>query len=1704
MKRYLLGLMVLLMGAVSCQELYEEPNSVDYNLQDNQIWYTSSDNSYITFPEGAFNTSIVSHEFFGDKFIVTFNSTLTTIHSNAFEYAYNLSSITLPGTVRTVEPKAFANCNNLSQFKGDLATNDGLGLVINGKMCAFVNIYNAGYNSSYSIPNGVRELGDYLFAGNERLTSITFPSSLKKIGESAFQECRNLSEINGGSNLTDIGNRAFYLCDSLSSIELPHCLSYIGEEAFYYCMSLSRIAIPSNITEILARAFRECHSLTELSLPDSLESIGSEAFAACYNLEEVTIPESVTYIGSEAFDSCSELKSVFCKPTTPPTLGGYTFNGNHSERMFYVPAGSSQAYAKSSYWSEYMSSVIDYNYATGEVSPDLSQYDDSQMIRYKANSEITLTSSGTFGANFERSFWLDSKKEGVFIFDDSVTKIPNYAFYGCTALKSITLPDTVNSIGLDAFNGCSLLTAIYCKSLTPPTGSVGMFSGIPLNVAIYVPYTAYEEYKTATYWSDYAGYLVAYDFEHDEIYVHVEPAVVTFEDLDYYAAKDVAKYEEWSFLDSSEYSNKVIYPFEFDIQPESHGAYYYDIYECASDLLTDEEYKAALIASIETNGSKTQKYDYVVMSYGTDYTIVAIAANSNGEYGELAKLAVRCSSTGVNKEAITFVEWWEDMTGVSPALNVASELVVEASEGKYTLPYQIVNANASLKVKATTDADWIEELTVVEAEDKVTFYVSANESDASRSATITLSYGRATYDVIVTQQGKVVRYEIRYTTTDNTKVSLGTTYNWGANIVSNEYDSTSGGVITFDAAVTTIPAYAFQHSDIETIVLPDTVQSIDVAAFSSCSSLKDIDIPSSVTYIATDAFRYCTSLTEIIIPEGVESVGDYVFAGCTALKSVTLGGTLEAIGTYMFYDNSVLESVVISNGVNSIYEGAFWNCSSLKHITIPESVSFIGNSAFCNAYIEEVYFCGSVPPSFGSNIFNQYTYDIIIYVPEGSLVSYQSALSYYASRIVGYDFETNTPILYTIRYVTTDAESIYISDSFSDNCYLISNEYNASEGYGVLSFNAPITTIPDGAFSNYTRLAEIEIPEGVQVIGSSAFARCSTLTSINIPSSVTTLGNSAFGECTSLSSVTLPNNITTMDSYVFDGCTSLKSVVVGSGITSIPNGTFYECTALESVDILAPITSISGYSFYGCTALDTVYCRATTPPSGSETMFYNASSDFRVYVPFDSLAEYKKASYWKSYANNIIGYNYETGEIPGCEISYTTNDKRALELYTTEGFGASFVENRFDSSTGEGTLVFGGQVSAIPAQAFVACNNLSLITLPETIISIGEKAFYGCTGMSEITIPKSVSSIGKEAFKGCGGRAIINCPIANKSSENGYFYSAKFTEVSFGVGVDKIGNYAFQDCVNLQSVNFDNMVTTIGNYAFYGCTNLQSVDFGSKMTSIGYYAFYNCTSLNEVTIPSSVTTLEDGVFYGCEKLAMVNIAESVETIKSSVFYGCAALKSIVVPDSVKTIGSSVFRECTSLTQITLGSAITSIGSYAFDECTALTDVYISDLAAWCAIQFSNSDSSPFYYAPNLYVNGSRVTELVIPDNATEIKDYAFYGLDSITKLTIGKRVTSIGSHAFYDCTQLTKIYSKPITPPTLENNYVFDNYSNKESSPITAIYVPEESRVDYEKASYWSNYSSRIVGYDFNTSSDTTITPGGGIADAEEDDEVIM
>ena len=333
---------------------------------------------------------------------------------------------------------------------------------------------------------------------------------------------------------------------------------------------------------------------------------------------------------------------------------------------------------------------------------------------------------------------------------------------------------------------------------------------------------------------------------------------------------------------------------------------------------------------------------------------------------------------------------------------------------------------------------------------------------------------------------------------------------------------------------------------------------------------------------------------------------------------------------------------------------------------------------------------------------------------------------------------------------------------------------------------------------------------------------------------------------------------------------------------------------------------------------------------------------------------------------------------------------------------------------------------------------------------INDGAFFNCTGVKEVHI--------KDMAAWCGNKFESSEATPLSHSKKLYVNNVLLTELVIPNGVTSIGAYAFTNCKDIMSVVIPQSVTAIGENAFSRCEGIKDVyifdigrwceiDFANGtatplcyakalylnnklltnlvvpqgVTVVGNYAFYNCKDIKSVILPDTVTEIGDYAFYGCGHIPNITFPKKLTRIGYRAFYECRGLTSVDLPEGLLEIGEVAFEYCFGLERVTIPKSVTVIGSSAFHNCGSLEDVYISDLAAWCAIKFGSDSANPLSNGAKLWLNGTVVTDLVIPDSATEIGDYAFVGCGSLQRVSIHKNVTKIGTAAFRFCENLKSI-----------------------------------------------------------------------------------
>lgn len=491
----------------------------------------------------------------------------------------------------------------------------------------------------------------------------------------------------------------------------------------------------------------------------------------------------------------------------------------------------------------------------------------------------------------------------------------------------------------------------------------------------------------------------------------------------------------------------------------------------------------------------------------------------------------------------------------------------------------------------------------------------------------------------------------------------------------------------------------------------------------------------------------------------------------------------------------------------------------------------------------------------------------------------------------------------------------------------------------------------------------------------------------------------------------LSDTIETISKDSFKDWNSLDHIIIPDSITKIETNAFYGCSLLNEVSIPDSVEEIEESAFAQCINLEKITMSQSLKHIGKNVLWST-----------------------KWFENQPSG------------LLYLGNVAVAIKQ------GCLKIE-----AIKEGTRI-------VADEFFEGQSELSIITIPSTILNFGSKVFDGCSNLT----------------------GVFYNAINAECKDNLFGNRTSLEHAVFGKDVEKIPEGLFTGCTQLSNVTFvGNNVKEIGALAFSKCSKIAEIIVPTSVTSIGESTFSGCSSLESITIPfvgaKAGATSSDkyqypfGYIFGTSSYtggvatkqyyygettsyttystyyipsSLKSVTVTGENILYGAFYDCSGLTSISIPDNLTSIGAYAFRNCSGLTDITIPASVTSIGDSAFYGCSKLQDIYITDVAAWCNISGLSNLMNFGSNNRQLYLNDELVTSVIIPDGVTAIPSSAFRSFIGLTIVTIGNSVTSIGSYAFYGCIGLTSI----IIPDSVTSigKSVFYNCSG-----LTSITIPD-------------------------------------------------
>lgn len=452
----------------------------------------------------------------------------------------------------------------------------------------------------------------------------------------------------------------------------------------------------------------------------------------------------------------------------------------------------------------------------------------------------------------------------------------------------------------------------------------------------------------------------------------------------------------------------------------------------------------------------------------------------------------------------------------------------------------------------------------------------------------------------------------------------------------------------------------------------------------------------------------------------------------------------------------------------------------------------------------------------------------------------------------------------------------------------------------------------------------------------------------------------------------------------------------------------------------------------------------------------------------------------------------------------------------------SIGEWAFNACSGLMSVKLPEKLRVIGRLAFVDCYSLTSISFPASLKVIGDGAFQNCDGLTSLSFPEGMTQIGDGAFQRCGRLETLFFPSTMKSidwgvfcesHENEYgggectcdsirrieikgiatwFNSNRFTERNHHVAAPYADLYVngdlltdivlpdtmarirpalFYGCKKLHSVVFPNNLKVIDDCAFENCTGIENLELPQGLDSIKSSAFSGCKRLKDMHLPQELKYIGMGAFGGCEELISVSFPRKLENIAYGAFDGCKSLTSVIFPEGLKTIGDYAFANCDKLDSLSFPASLNTINWNAFCThwsydspccCEHIRYVDVKDLHTWVNSD-CRYDTYDRVYLPKaqLYLDGTLLTEAVIPEGVEEIKPYTFYGMDSLALVRLPTSINKIGMFAFNAQGVEFELYA--LVPPQRESSSLGENL----------VYVPESCIEVYRTA--WSDKVNDIL-----------------------------
>ena len=1366
-------------------------------------------------------------------------SSVTKIEKLAFQNCANLTEIDIPSSVKTIGDAAFQNCTSLTK----VTLHEGL---TNFSFRLFKNTAIR----EITIPSSVMEFGKEVFNDCKKLAAIWVDKNsqaynfykddyrLLIIGESSQNDIKPITTTTKYGD--KIQNGVLYIADGTTEIKSN---AYTGND------EITKVIIPSSVTKIEKLAFQNCANLTEIEIPSSVETIGEAAFQNCTSLTKVMLPEGLTKLSFRLFKG-SGIPEITI-PASVAEIGGEVLEECKNLTAINVTKDS-QAYAVYKFDSRVVvtgeSSLTDENITqTTQIASNQSEMQPTTTVtEYGDTIEngVLYIKDGT--TEIKSKAYYKEKEITKVVIPSTVTKIGSQAFSECTKLIEIDIPSSVKTIGDAAFQNCTSLTKVTLpEGLTTLSFRLFKGSGIP---EITIPSSIKTiDIEVLADCKKLTAIKVIRDSKAHGFYSD-DPRIKVIGDFSQTA--QFAKLNKTTTLSNGDrIENGVLYIKSGTTQIKNK-AYY-----------ANEDIKKVVIPS----------------------TVTKIGSQAFSECVNLTEIDIPSSVKTIGDAAFQNCIWLTKVSLPEGLTKLGYRLFKNTGVKKITIPSSVTEfAN-----EVFTDCL---NLTEIEIPSATTKFGTRIFGDCKNLTSIKVDKYTNAHACFSIYPG------VSFTN----KRPAQTKEQWMA---TSEYSILDDGVLYIANGITKIHDNEFRGlTDIKEIRFLDTttkIAGIGTSAFRGCTGLKRVVIPGNVKTIGDWAFSYCSNLEEVVFEEGVENIVVYAFVGCPKLLSVYMPKSVKKLdieniitekrGERIFHcwlgseacrivlkhncridvigideanrDKIDLKQISISN--TTIKAGLFKDLP-YERIDISDNLTQIGKNAFNDKTVLRAkrntaadkcirangyYLCGVLAD------LNTYTKDKSKEIKEDFTRILCDDDPYW--RWSTYKFNTLEPLkleevddkLVITSFMLYPCTNVTVTDK-NGKVLMRNKTIHPFTRTDVCDFDfitdsvENYTLTSDDAF--YNKLVSGKVKWNVSF---SSFIRRES----------TRKDASSETMCPAYLREYIPG--------IFDFAYTIGSAEYESRCyEAVENKTLVTDEALtvpltrEQMEKLLKQTkswsfifgrdNIAGTGGGGVLTMTTDFILALS--RGSPSAFWHEFSHCMgwAHEQGNMCFEGRPEPYnidWPSIGSLVYQKQYKDGTLPYVFDRYSLNTYffSGKEVFPA-GVEADVIK--------DDTLYIGNGMPS--TGSFKNNTSFTKVVLPSTVVQINGSAFYG-TMINEFTIPENIV---------------------------------------------KIGNTAFHNCTELESIIIPNGVKQVGDAAFQNCMYLSTAKIGSGMRQLNYRLFKN-SGLLSITIPGNIKYIGKEAFQDCKKLKSIVIEDGVRKIDDNAFNN-TALREIAIPASVTSARTS--------------------------------------------------------------------------------------------------------------------------------------------------------------------------------------------------------